>query len=154
MTPTPTPHVHGPSCTHDDPAGGAMLRAVHAFLQAPAPDLEARMVAELQRGRFLAVVTYEPPLPGGHDGRATVPAGTRMHFRGRLAPDGKQLLAVYSDPAALAKDLPGRPVQTTVLDADQLVAYALHAPHAGAVLNPAGPYLELRAPELRMLRRA
>lgn len=151
MAPTQTPHVHGPSCAHDHGAENAMRDAVHAFLRAPAPDLEAQMVTELRQGRFLAVVTYDPPLPVGHDGQATVPAGTKMHFRGRLSADGKQLLTVYSSLAALAEDLPGQPVKTTVLDAERLVAFALHPPHAGAVLDPAGPCLVLRAPELRML---
>lgn len=158
------PHVHGPGCAHDHDHGHAapmvaiegadaarMLGAVHAFLQAPAPEREQTMVDELRSGRFLAVVTYDPPLPAGHDGLATIPAGTTMHFRGRVAPDGKQLLAVYSDPAAVAKDLPGQPVQTTVLTAERMAAFALHPPHAGAVLNPAGPYLELRAAELRRI---
>ena len=137
------------------PATATLTDAVNAFLEAPAQDRQDVMVAELKRGAFLAVVTYEPPLPvtATEPGQgATVPAGTKMHFRGRLAPDGKQLLAVYSDRAALAKDLPGQPVQTTVLDAERLIEFALHEPHAGAILNPAGPYLELRAPELRMLR--
>lgn len=145
------------TCSHDHGAPGteidssAMLSAVHAFLQAPAPDLQEAMVAALRTAAYLAVVTYEPPLPAGHDGRATIPAGTTMHFRGRVAPDGKQLLAVYSDLDAVRKDLPGQTVQTTVLTAERMVSFALHPPHAGAVLNPAGPYLELRAPELRAI---
>lgn len=161
-----TTHVHGPDCGHAHPAPQAapipaapsatraqvrLRDAVHAFLREPGPELEAEMVNRLRRGSFLAVVTYDPPLPAGHDGRATIPAGTKMHFRGRLAPDGKQLLAIYSDLDAVAKDLPGQPVRTTVLDAERMVDFALHAPHAGAVLNPAGPFLELRAPELRMI---
>lgn len=141
------PEVAAPA----QPAAPPMRAAVHAFLRAPAPDLEAVMVDELRKGAFLAVVTYDPPLPTGHDGGATIPAGTTMHFRGKLAPDGKQLLAVYSCPEAVAEDLPGQPVQTTVLDAERLVAFALHPPHAGAVLDPAGPYLELRGPELRTI---
>ena len=141
-------HAHAPA---GEATPSPMLAAVHAFLRAPAPELEAAMVAELGRAEFLAVVSYDPPLPAGHPGRATIPAGTTMHFRGRLAPDGKQLLAVYSDPAAVAKDLPGQPVQTTVLSAERMATFALHPPHAGAVLNPAGPYLELRATELRMI---
>jgi hypothetical protein len=152
MPQTHNPHVHGPSCAHDGGGAGGLRAAVEAFLRAPAPDLEARMVAELRRGRFLAVVTYDPPLPAGPDGPATVPAGTAMHFRGRLAADGRHLLAVYTDLDALAEDLPGQPVTTTVLDAERLAAYALHPPNGGAVLNPAGPPLVLRAPELRMLR--
>jgi hypothetical protein len=168
MAVAPTPHVHGPGCSHDhapqpprrpsavpEPAATRaqtrLREAVHAFLRAPGPELEAEMVNRLRRGSFLAVVTYDPPLPAGHDGRATIPAGTTMHFRGRLAPDGKQLLAIYSDLDAVRKDLPGQPVQTTVLDAERMVGFALHEPHAGAVLNPAGPFLELRAPELRAI---
>jgi len=131
--------------------GTRLLDAVHAFLRAPQPDLEAAMVTELRAASYLAVVVYDPPLPpGDHDG-STIPAGTTMRFRGRLAPDGKQLLAVYSDLAAVRKDLPGHPVRTTVLTAERMVTFALHPPHAGAVLNPAGPYLELRAPELRKI---
>ncbi len=133
-------------------AAKRLLRAVHAFLRAPAPEREEAMVAELRRADYLAVVTYDPPLPEGADEPATIPAGTKMHFRGRVAPDGSLLLAVYSDLAAVRKDLPGQPVRTTVLDAERMVAFALHPPHAGAVLNPAGPYLELRAPELARLR--
>lgn len=135
----------------DADAAGSMLSAVHAFLRAPSEELEAAMVAELTTAEYLAVVTYVPPLPAGHDDRATIPAGTTMHFRGRLAPDGKQLLAVYSDLAAVRKDLPGQALQTTVLTADRMVSFALHPPHAGAVLNPAGPYLELRELELRKI---
>lgn len=128
-----------------------LREAVHAFLKHPGPELEDEMVNRLRRGSFLAVVTYDPPLPPGHDGRATIPEGTTMHFRGRVAPDGKQLLAIYSDLDAVRKDLPGQEVQTTVLDAERMVGFALHPPHAGAVLNPAGPYLELRRVELRMI---
>lgn len=135
----------------DPPAATGWLTAVHAFLKAPGPELEATMVSELGRAEYLAVVTYEPPLPAGADGPATIPAGTKMHFRGRVAPDGKQLLAIYSDLDAVAKDLPGQSVQTTVLTAERMVSFALHPPHAGAVLNPAGPFLELRAVELRMI---
>jgi hypothetical protein len=127
----------------------ALLAAVHGFLAAPSEALEDAMVRALGRGSFLTVVTYDPPL-AVRDGVSTeVPAGTTMHFRGRVAPDGAMLLAIYSDPVAIRKDLPGQPVQTTVLDARQVAHIALHPPHAGAVLNPAGPYLELRAPELR-----
>lgn len=158
--PSPVPHVHGPDCAHapraeEFPAPSAtraqarLREAVHAFLRAPSQELEDEMVNRLRRGSFLAVVTYDPPLPAGHDGRATIPAGTTMHFRGRVAPDGKQLLAIYSDLDAVRKDLPGQTVQTTVLDAERMIGFALHPPHAGAVLNPAGPYLELRIPELR-----
>lgn len=153
----PHPHVHTEACAHEhaQPAtpGSAspMLEAVHAFLKAPSPELEKTMVAELAGGTFLAVVTYDPPLPSGHKDGATIPAGTKMHFRGRVAPDGKQLLAVYSDLEAVRKDLPGQTVETTVLTAERMVGFALHPPHAGAVLNPAGPYLELRAPELRRI---
>lgn len=132
------------------PPEAARLRdAVHRFLEAPSPELEAAMVTELRRGAYLAVVVYDPPLPPEHDGQATIPAGTTMRFRGRVAPDGSMLLAVYSDLAAVRKDLPGHPVQTTVLTAERMVEFALHPPHKGAVLNPAGPYLELREPELR-----
>lgn len=151
-------HAHGeparaaePAVAVPEPEPGSMLAAVHAFLQAPSPELEAVMVDALRAADYLAVVTYVPPLPAGHDGRATIPAGTTMHFRGRVAPDGKQLLAIYSDLAAVAKDLPGQAVQTTVLTVDRMVAFALHPPHAGAVLNPAGPYLELRELELRQI---
>ena len=147
----PHEHAHGEGAGAGAPA---MLEAVHAFLRAPAPELEERMVAELARGAFLAVVTYEPPLPPGHDGRGTIPAGTSMHFRGRVAPDGSMLLAVYSDLAAVRKDLPGQTVRTTVLTATTLADFAQRKPHAGAVLNPAGPYLELRAPELARILRA
>jgi SseB protein N-terminal domain len=128
-----------------------LLAAVHAFLEAPSAEREETMVAELRRASYLAVVTYDPPLPAGHDGRKTIPAGTTMHFRGRVAPDGSMLLAVYADLAAVRKDLPGQAVQTTVLDVERMVDFALHPPHAGAVLNPAGPYLELRVPELRRI---
>ena len=151
------PHVHTDACSHGhhEPAtpGDAtpLVTAVHAFLQAPSPELEEAMVTELARGAFLAVVTYDPPLPKGHADGATIPAGTKMHFRGRVAPDGKQLLAVYSDLTAVRKDLPGQTVETTVLTPERMVGFALHPPHAGAVLNPAGPYLELRAPELRRI---
>lgn len=111
------------------------------------------MVRALAGASFLAVVTYDPPLPEGHAGGTTIPAGTTMHFRGRVAPDGSLLLAVYTDPGAVHKDLPGQPVRTTVLDADRMAAFALHPPHRGAVLNPAGPYLELRGPELERIGR-
>lgn len=148
--PHETPSAPGPSGAGTSGAA-ELLAAVHAFLQAPAPELEKVMVRELAGAKFLAVVTYDPPLPPGHDGEATIPAGTKMHFRGRVTPDGKQLLAIYSDPQAVQKDLPGQPVRTTVLDAERMVAFALHPPHAGAVLNPAGPYLELREPELRKI---
>ena len=127
------------------------LAAVHAFLQAPSKELEDAMVIELAAASYLAVVVYDPPLPPGHDGRATIPAGTTMRFRGRVSPDGSALLAVYTDLAAVRKDLPGHPVETTVLSAERMVSFALHPPHAGAVLNPAGPYLELREPELRRI---
>lgn len=146
-----------PPAHEEFPAPSATLaqqrlrEAVHAFLQNPGKELEDEMVNRLRRGSFLAVVTYDPPLPAGHDGRTTIPAGTTMHFRGRVAPDGKQLLAIYSDLDAVRKDLPGQKVQTTVLDAERMVGFALHEPHAGAVLNPAGPYLELRRVELRMI---
>lgn len=140
-------HTHAPAATAPSP----MLEAVHAFLRAPSEALEATMVAELSRAQFLAVVTYDPPLPAGHDGTATIPAGTTMHFRGRVAPDGRLLLAIYSDLDAVRKDLPGQTLQTTVLTAERVAEFALHPPHAGAVLNPAGPYLELRAPELRKI---
>lgn len=128
-----------------------LLAAVHAFLRAPSPELEGPMVEALRQASYLAVVTYDPPLPPEHDGRATIPAGTTMHFRGRLAPDGKELLAVYSDLEAVRKDLPGQSVRTTVLTAERMATFALHPPHAGAVLNPAGPYLELRRTELRQI---
>jgi hypothetical protein len=128
-----------------------VLAAVHAFLRAPSAEREEAMVRELRRATFLAVVAYDPPLPAGHDGRATIPAGTTMHARGRVAPDGRQLLAVYTDAAAVRKDLPGHPVRTTALTAEQVAALALQPPNAGAVLNPAGPYLELRATELRRI---
>ncbi|MEJ7786948.1 MAG: SseB family protein [Solirubrobacteraceae bacterium] len=150
-------HAHGqggapdPARPTDGGDAARMLEAVHAFLRTPRPDLEATMVTALRDASYLAVVIYDPPLPPGNDGGATIPAGTTMRFRGRLAPDGKQLLAVYSDLAAVRKDLPGHPVQTTVLTAERMVTFALHPPHAGAVLNPAGPYLELRAPELRKI---
>ena len=161
-----TAHVHGPDCGHAHPAPQAapipaapsatraqvrLRDAVHAFLREPGPELEAEMVNRLRRGSFLAVVTYDPPLPAGHDARATIPAGTTMHFRGRVAPDGALLLAVYSDLDAVRKDLPGQTLQTTALSAERVVEFALHPPHAGAVLNPAGPYLELRRPELRKI---
>ncbi|MCW3009724.1 MAG: SseB protein N-terminal domain [Solirubrobacterales bacterium] len=147
-TTAPPEQFPAPSAT---PAQKRLRDAVHAFLQHPGKELEDEMVNRLRRGSFLAVVTYDPPLPAGHDGRATIPAGTTMHLRGRVAPDGKQLLAIYSDLDAVRKDLPGQPVQTTVLDAERMVGFALHEPHAGAVLNPAGPYLELRRTELRMI---
>ncbi len=127
------------------------LAAVHAFLRAPSQSLEDAMVDELRRASFLAVVFYDPPLSAGRGGRKSIPAGTAMRFRGRVAPDGSQLLAVYTDLVAVRKDLPGHPVETTVLDAGQVTHFALHPPNAGAVLNPAGPYLELRAPELRRI---
>lgn len=149
------PHTHSVPANHQThekaEAASRLLAAVHAFLRAPSPELEGPMVAELGRAEYLAVVTYDPPLPAADEGRATIPAGTTMHFRGRLAPDGKQLLAVYSDLEAVRKDLPGQSVATTVLSAERMAAFALHPPHAGAVLNPAGPYLELRAPELRRI---
>lgn len=151
-------HVHDHTCGHAVAAEGrpraeaaSLVAAVHDFLRAPSAEREETMVAALATGSFLAVVTYDPPLPAGHDGRTSIPAGTRMHFRGRVAPDGAMLLAVYSDPGALRKDLPGHPVETTVLDAERMARFALHPPHKGAVLNPAGPYLELRAPELRQI---
>ena len=140
-------HSHAPAPAAPSP----LLQAVHAFLQAPDEALEATMVAELARAEYLAVVTYDPPLPAGHDGTATIPAGTTMHFRGRVAPDGALLLAVYSDLDAVRKDLPGQTLQTTALSVERVVEFALHPPHAGAVLNPAGPYLELRRPELRKI---
>lgn len=151
-------HVHDHTCRHEPivekgprAEAASLVAAVHDFLRAPSPEREEAMVAALAQGSFLAVVTYDPPLPAGHDGRTSIPAGTKMHFRGRVAPDGGLLLAVYSDPGALRKDIPGHPVETTVLDAERMAHFALHPPHKGAVLNPAGPYLELRAPELRRI---
>ena len=150
------PHVHEHDHVHAAPGPGApgMQAAVHAFLRAPSAELEEAMVAALAHGAFLAVVTYDPPLPPGHDGRGTIPAGTTMHMRGRVAPDGALLLAVYADLAAVRKDLPGQSVRTTVLDAQRMADFALRPPHAGAVLDPAGPYLELRAPELARIAAA
>lgn len=149
-------HDHAHVAQEDRPAVApdAVLDAVHAFLRAPSPALEQAMVDLLAHASFLAVVAYDPPLPPGAGSRGSIPAGTTMSFRGRVAPDGGLLLAVYSDLGAVRKDLPGHPVRTTVLDAAQLAHFALSPPHAGAVLNPAGPYLELRRPELARITAA
>ena len=136
----------------DKPVTNPALTAAMAGLGA-GPDQAAieSLIRELNRAVYLvAILLDEANVTTRSPGQATFEKGSLIKMLAVADSNDRPLLLLFTDWDAIRK-WTNESVSTLVMPADQAWEFALRQYH-GAVINPAGPLLELNHNQLEDLR--